>query len=520
MKSLFYKNKKEKEKSYKNGFFDYEEDIDPWDGSPISFFKGSNQKPKKEPEKQHLDEDDFAEIDRISFPNLDSSYQPKKTDEHYEEQPAYSSTQKNEQPAYTPPRKNEQPTFFNIEEESFEENKIDRINLEQRLIDVERMLAEQREAQRNIRIDDKANTLRIDENFDDRKNTNFNRDADYDRAAGYNKNADYVRGSEYNRNKDNREEYDEEPKSNPYLRKSKIFIFIAFVSVCIIFFLYLIDKTDSTIDGDVPFIEAPKTIKQRPVKPNKPLVPYQDELIYGKLDDQDKDSMDDEENIMPQTDFAPNLSFDEEPDIIEGDYPNYDEGIEGEEDEDYDESSYYKTKIDAKVIDARENKKIVKSERFETKAKESEAHDYEESDYLENIGRLKTKNTNTKKEPVVEQTKKSNIEIVHNQRKLNVKGKEAKKEVKKVDNKKTIEAKKTSYYILLSTVNSKDLARKEIVRLKRAHKPLTNLTINVKVKKNVYGQTIFDILAGPINDKARAERIKNSLGKSRFKVVG
>jgi cell division septation protein DedD len=59
---------------------------------------------------------------------------------------------------------------------------------------------------------------------------------------------------------------------------------------------------------EIPVIEAVSPIKIRPPK-ERQIIPYQDELIYGKLDNEDNGEDDGGEHILPTIDFAPEISI-------------------------------------------------------------------------------------------------------------------------------------------------------------------------------------------------------------------
>lgn len=62
-------------------------------------------------------------------------------------------------------------------------------------------------------------------------------------------------------------------------------------------------------DGQLLVINPPAIIKERPSAKEKPVVPYQDDLVYGKIDGEEFDAASGEEGerLLPQTEFPPDL---------------------------------------------------------------------------------------------------------------------------------------------------------------------------------------------------------------------
>lgn len=80
--------------------------------------------------------------------------------------------------------------------------------------------------------------------------------------------------------------------------------------------LWGISRRGPASGAETPLIKipSPKVFKIRPEEPHKPLIPYQDELIYGELDPKDKAETEAvSERLLPMPSFAPDLVIEEEP---------------------------------------------------------------------------------------------------------------------------------------------------------------------------------------------------------------
>lgn len=80
--------------------------------------------------------------------------------------------------------------------------------------------------------------------------------------------------------------------------------------------LWGISRRGPASGAETPLIKipSPKVFKIRPEEPHKPLIPYQDELIYGELDPKDKAETEAvSERLLPIPSFAPDLVIEEEP---------------------------------------------------------------------------------------------------------------------------------------------------------------------------------------------------------------
>jgi hypothetical protein len=82
------------------------------------------------------------------------------------------------------------------------------------------------------------------------------------------------------------------------------------ISLALLFFgtfvLWGLNKKNTLLQHqDIPIIYPPKNFKQRPEAVKNPFIPYQEELIFGKLDDGTEEK--EGEKLLPYTDFAPEL---------------------------------------------------------------------------------------------------------------------------------------------------------------------------------------------------------------------
>ncbi|MDR3285250.1 MAG: SPOR domain-containing protein [Holosporales bacterium] len=275
--------------------------------------------------------------------------------------------------------------------------------------------------------------------------------------------------------------------SEPYkingILKAKI-IFSSFLLssiICGIIFLKVYNGVSTSNNDELIVIKTPSKIKVKPEKSEMQLVPYQDELIYGKLDHNEEKEKS-EEHILPTTNFAPNIPTDEEKGEDEGEGEEKKEEVESDEYLDYSNKSSKKENL-KKYLEKKEEEKI--------KVKTPPP-------FLNNSleGKPLTTNNTVEKKTLIKKEKSAS----------KIKKRGEKTEKNNVSPKKL-------FYVQLGIFTSKQEANKEILNLRKKHTILSKYNINVRFEKHPNGQVYYKVLVGPFKNNAEANTLQSVLGK-------
>lgn len=238
--------------------------------------------------------------------------------------------------------------------------------------------------------------------------------------------------------------------------------------------------------GAIIRIPSPKAFKIRPEEPTRPLIPYQDELIYGKLDPQDQD--DEKERVLPPPAFAPELLIEQE--TSEDEYlDDVVEDTDGDEEPARSPSVEVRsTAIPQKVIAKTAKTPELPPMKLSKKEAPRKVHPLSDS--------LKNAKTSTQK-PSARKTKEPK---------------------EKARTSETHVAQSTAFYVQLGILPSVEVARKESSRLVAKYRLLTRYHLIVRPVKTDAGRTIYRLLVGPFATKEQAEVISKNLGM-KFKIL-
>lgn len=442
--------KKNKQKSKKHSYFlGYDEDHDPWESSTIHFFSEKKQRKNKEefskssPHLKKQPKNYFWDqpLEEISFPKLNASYN--KIEEKHNYNDLY--------PSYFP----QEPSI--LEKEASHETNI-KIDPNQRLFDI---------------YPQKIHKEKF-EYFSKKKDLPF----DFQSSINLNNSTSLSHSNSISSKHEDKSE-----QSNPTQKtlhedtiNAKIFqsnnpytLLKIGLTGCILLFLALIlwvisqqNKASLPHEDNLIVISSPKTIKIRPEEPDKPLIPYQDELIYGEIDSKNKIN-ETGERLLPPVDFAPDIT-------IENNIPP-------------------------------------------------------EEEYLDDIPLKKRPNTIKEKKKTEQILEEKEKRFLNSQNFLPQKVKQKTlQSIKKEEHKsqpvqeKPVKPLAKTIYIQLGTLPSIEIAKKEASRLLIKYKVLAKHKIIIRPFKTLDGRTVYRLLVGPFSSKAQTQEITQTLG-THFKII-
>ncbi|MDR0633054.1 MAG: hypothetical protein LBF84_02850 [Holosporales bacterium] len=260
---------------------------------------------------------------------------------------------------------------------------------------------------------------------------------------------------------------------------------------------------------EIPIIEAPKVIKVRPTPSDKPLVPYQDELIYGKIDGSEGKPADNEEHILPQTQFAPEMPV--QSDEPQSEFLNYQSPQpQPQSPQSFQAEAGHKKKMQNRA-DASEPAVSAPPRPVQIKEVSTLAS------ISDTAGRRA--NVPSSQQPHVPRT-------VPPVKRLPAKTSSPKKEVpkKEVPGKKPTpghkmaekNAPKQFFYIHLGSFQSQQRALREIVALKRRFPVLLQHNVSIRIEKQKNRQNFYGILVGPLKKILEANNLRRALGGRRL----
>lgn len=474
MKPWFRKKQsKFSERIREDGFFDCGDDRDPWASSAIDFFSRNKNIQKNECEKEApvLSRSDASSVDHmdpISFPQLNASYEKIRKKRIEYEQEGTHQAEKGEDPwldasqAHIPDGRKDakyentpslsafsacasEPQNSN----EFSPRKEIQFDLKQRLFEVGGLKASMQTSYTDP----------------------------FQKLTATTASNPKITLSNPPVNASNAEPQPlEKDLENDHPSVMKI-ILIAVILVFVIGILWLIYSQNDYDEGEVMVIKAPSIIKVAPEKTTKPLVPYQDELIYGKLEDFDEKPDSEGEQILPQTEFAP-----PPPEISEHNDFN-------EEFSDYLE--YSDSPKDAKM-DAVPDEEII--------------------DIRPELSQKKPKISVSS--PSVHQTErmpKTSVKTFPYSRMTE-------KPVKSISPAPALKPSRKLFFVQLGTLPSKEMATAEMKRLRSKYKILSSCGLITRQFQLENREKVYRILAGPFLSKEQALKLKQILG-ARYRVI-
>lgn len=281
------------------------------------------------------------------------------------------------------------------------------------------------------------------------------------------------------------------PPATP-IRKRSLFSSDAFLTITLaagvlllcVLLLWAVSRKNAPIteaeEEPVVWIPSPAAIKVRPEEPKKPLIPYQDELIYGELDPREKN--DTQEHILPSPSFAPELVIEQEPSEDE-----YLDDVLGAEEE--------AAPPAALQVPAKSSQKAV-VQKETASAKPSQGNSARLSKQLSSSSsytksKTSPKGSSEKRNPPAKVEKFTAAAHV---------------------------AESTAFYVQLGILPSVEVARKESARLVAKYPIFAKNSLVVRPVKTDGGRTIYRLLVGPFATKEQAEMISKSLGM-KFKIL-
>ena len=517
---FFFRKKIKKVDDYE--FFDDQEDIDPWTSSSIDFFKTKKLK-KNEIEKNKYKSEDIRfeqkEFEELSFPRLDASFESvlekrKSNLMHNVNKGNNFRINENVKDKFENNKIRENLKYENIMEENdvvnVEDEEVDSWFSKSNLKDFH----EDRKSTNNgiDSFNEVEAKINPNERMFERLYINNKKDININNKIQNNLEEDIPYNKQYNKktiiHKQN-DEYDffDEKKINKTNEKVKKdnrmsnsakvkIIFASLLLATVIFSIVLIKVQNeySSNGEEVITIEAPNVIKVKPEKSNKPLVPYQDELIYGKIDESEKE-LDSGEHILPETEFSSDI-----PEIIE--LPENDESIDqGISKEEIDTE---KEVNDEKIEDL--------SYSVEPSKKNSDDVFVEpiiESDEVKNTNSVNKVNVVNEKKPIISKLTKDKSELEKSVIQNNKVKKVNKTEINKT--KKQAEAvSKKPIFVKIGSYKSQKIARQSLERLIKRYSFLRGKNLSLRPIKGNSG-TNYILFVGPLSNEAEALKINKML---------
>lgn len=246
-------------------------------------------------------------------------------------------------------------------------------------------------------------------------------------------------------------------------------------------------RSDVNERANVIRIPSPKAFKVRPEEPTKPLIPYQDELIYGELDPRDKH--DTKERILLPPSFAPELVIEKETS----------------------EDEYLDDDMDPVVEKETMVPPAPRTERRKDAAPQSDLDDVlDRSPPDGSLFQTTKKETRTGTRP-------HSSKLVTKQRDPKME-KPGTPKARSASSSLGPGVQSAAFYIQLGILPSVDVARKESVRLVTKYRALARYNLIVRPVRTDEGRTIFRLLVGPFATKSQAEIVSKSLGM-KFKIL-
>lgn len=236
-------------------------------------------------------------------------------------------------------------------------------------------------------------------------------------------------------------------------------------------------------------IEAPKMIKMRPSPQARPLVPYQDDLVYGKLDGEEEQG----ERILPQPDF-PDVPAELEEDASADPYLDYaPTGLPIEEEVLPVKPKAARPPVQKAPVPKAPVQKLPAPKPLKPAASKPESLP------------LKPKETTKPKlvAPVAPKPQKKATPVRD-------KNPPAPPPVRTAPSK--------LFFVQLGSLPSKEIANLESQRLRQKYKALDACGVVIRVASIPGSGKVYRLLAGPFLSRAQASALSTSLG-SRYRVV-
>lgn len=493
--------KKRKQRAPKHAFFDTWDEKDPWEASSLHFFKKSQKNaPEVSPDYAEVAPSWQPDFKEVSFPHLENSFQKQK--ETYKSKDLFSREQRfPSQAASVQAPQAQMPVASAMGAPSFQASPPFRKNLaaaafpQQMPVPPQQAQAQPQQTSAQPHFTQEGTINPQQKLFERALGARPTRPL-YD-APPAPPSGNYAEESlpPYSQN----QAYGAAPSPPPSPRAErrtfsfdpsflKVILSGTALLFCALLLWWVNERNKQDSSKEIPIILAPKNIKTRPEEPKTPLVPYQEELIYGKLDDEDEEQ--NGERLIPKTPFAPKLQESSENEEESDDYLHVPH-------ENGEENSLEKEK--AVTV---EELAILKPKGKAPPPPKVEKREADELWEAETHVRHSTPQHHKKETPPPFSKAETKTEA-----KTDVKPAKDKEKNKEKTKEKPV-------FIQLGTLSTPQLARSEMAHFLSKYKSLSRYHFMIRPFRISTGRTVYRLVIGPFASETKALDVAQSLGIS------